>query len=84
MWGCRYLSSFSTMGGTLALALAAGLGAAALILLLVRRSRGTSSGKSVHRDRADSLEILRIRYARGEVGEGEYLRMKEMLKQSSK
>jgi len=84
MWGCSQLSNFSAMGGTLALALAAGLGVAALVLLVVRRSRGASSGKDVHRDRADSLEILRIRYARGEVDKAEYLRMKKMLKQSRK
>lgn len=30
-------------------------------------------------DRIDSLQILKIRYARGEISEGEFLKMKEML-----
>jgi len=80
MWGCSYLASFSGRGGALLSGLIVALGAAALILLVVRRSRGALVGRRVHRDRSDSMEILSIRYARGEVDKGEYLRMKKMLK----
>ncbi len=30
-------------------------------------------------DRMDSLQILKIRYARGEISEGEFLKMKDTL-----
>ncbi len=84
MWGCSYLSNFSGMPVTLTLSLMAGLGVAVLILLLIRRRRSTSAGRDVPRDRADSMEILSIRYARGEVGESEYRRMKKILNQPGK
>ena len=83
MWRCSHFSDFSATGATLVLALAAIL-AAVLVWLALRRGRRPSSAKDVHRDRADSLEILRIRYARGEVDKDTYFRMKEMLKRSGK
>ena len=83
MWRCSYLSYFSATGGILVLALA-GILAAVLVWLAVRRGRRPSSAEDVHRDRSDSLEILRIRYARGEVDKETYCRMKAMLKRSGK
>ena len=35
-----------------------------------------------NRDRLDSFEILKMRYARGEISHEDYLTMKETLKQS--
>ncbi|HYR02816.1 MAG TPA: SHOCT domain-containing protein [Syntrophobacteria bacterium] len=34
------------------------------------------------RDRADSLDILNLRFARGEISRDEYLKMRELLEQS--
>ena len=36
---------------------------------------------SQDRDRFDSLEILKVRYARGEISQEDYIRMKETLEQ---
>jgi len=40
---------------------------------------GRARGK---RDKADSLDILNLRFARGEIGREDYLKMRELLKQS--
>ncbi len=76
MWGCNYLSSEWIIGASLALA------AAVLIGLLLSRDRGGASRKASRHDQADSMEILRIRYARGEVDEETYCRMRDTLRQS--
>jgi uncharacterized membrane protein len=55
----------------------------ALIYLAIRLFRAlTSEPIKQDRDRFDSLEILKMRYARGEIGQEDYLTMKETLKQS--
>lgn len=86
MWGCSYFSNLSGIGrlspGALIVALLVVLTVVILVLLAVRRGRASAAGKSMHRDQNDSIQILSIRYARGEVDKDEYLRMKETLKRS--
>jgi uncharacterized membrane protein len=54
-----------------------------LIYLAIRLFRAlTSEPIKQDRDRFDSLEIIKMRYARGEIGQEDYLTMKETLKQS--
>jgi uncharacterized membrane protein len=55
----------------------------ALVYLAIKLFRAlTSEQIKQDRDRFDSLEILKMRYARGEIGHEDYLTMKETLKQS--
>jgi putative membrane protein len=83
MWNCgfgRFYPAMGGFGGGLiwvllgALILAGILYAAVKILNRIAANRsGTAS------DRIDSLQILKIRYARGEISEAEFLKMKELL-----
>ena len=55
----------------------------ALVYLAIKLFRAlTSEQKIQYRDSFDSFEILKVRYARGEIGHEDYLTMKETLKQS--
>lgn len=53
-----------------------------LAVKLIRAIRENQTGKE--RDRNDSLEILKRRFAKGEINEDEYIRMKSILLKSSK
>ncbi|RJX19724.1 MAG: hypothetical protein C4563_07410 [Desulfobulbus sp.] len=48
-------------------------------MVLVRLARPSIGRDHAHRDSNDSLEILRVRYARGEISAEEYQRMREIL-----
>lgn len=50
-----------------------------LIVLLVRSFGGASGGRSGPREQADALDILRERYARGEIDREEYEERKSVL-----
>jgi putative membrane protein len=55
----------------------------ALVYLTIKLFRGlTSEQTKQNRDSFDSFEILKIRYARGEISHEDYLTMKETLRQS--
>jgi putative membrane protein len=55
----------------------------ALVYLAIKLFRAlTSEQTEQDRDRFDSFEILKMRYARGEISHEDYLTMKETLKQS--
>jgi putative membrane protein len=55
----------------------------ALVYLGIKLFRALSSEKiKQNRDNLDSFEILKMRYARGEISHEDYLTMKETLKQS--
>jgi putative membrane protein len=55
----------------------------ALVYLAVKLFRAlTSEQIKQNRDNFDSFEILKMRYARGEISHEDYLTMKETLKQS--
>jgi putative membrane protein len=55
----------------------------AFVYLTIKLFRGlTSEQTKQNRDSFDSFEILKIRYARGEISHEDYLTMKETLRQS--
>ena len=55
----------------------------ALVYLGIKLFRALSSEKiKQNRDNLDSFEILKMRYARGEISHADYLTMKDTLKQS--
>ncbi len=80
MWECSHLSNAWVVGVGLAIVLPA----AVLIGLFLRRGRGDAARRVPRRDRADSMEILRIRYARGEIDEEAFFRMREALRPSNR
>jgi putative membrane protein len=55
----------------------------AFVYLAIKLFRALTSEKiKQNRDNFDSFEILKMRYARGEISHEEYLTMKETLRQS--
>lgn len=81
MWGCNFIGSgmghWGVGGGVL------GLGITLFIIVLVvfvllQLSKSTRKSNS-HADTMDSLKILKSRYAKGEITEQEYLRMRDVL-----
>jgi putative membrane protein len=90
MWGCDYipfLSGNSWNGGLFPGSIFYLLVWGMVILLFVygavRIFKAVISDKSVlNRDRIDSLAILKIRFAKGEISSEEYNKMKQILSQS--
>jgi putative membrane protein len=87
MWRYGHFPNFSWMGrffpGGIISMLIWALIILALVYLAIKLFRAlTSEQTEQNRDRFDSLEILKMRYARGEIGQEDYLTMKETLKQS--
>jgi putative membrane protein len=85
MWGCNYFpfsggwSGGYFPGGIFSL-LIWGLVIGLIVYLVVRLTRTPmhhANGSS--RDRTDSLSILKSRYARGEISEEEFIKMKQLL-----
>ncbi len=83
MWGCNYYNGagFGHLffgRGILGFSLTAIIiiAVAALIFRLIRSDR---SVKSEALDKNDSFEILKIRFAKGEINEQEFKKMKDML-----
>ncbi len=85
MWGCNYYNGagfgrwFSGEGGIM------GLFITALIIiitavLIIKSVRSQQSVNSKTIDKQDSLEILKIRFAKGEINDQEFKNMKEMLR----
>ena len=55
----------------------------ALVYLAIKLFRALNSEQTKqNRDNFDSFEILKMRYARGEISQEDYLTMKETLRQS--
>lgn len=50
------------------------------VYALIRIGRGIFARGGAHKDSSDSLEILRARFARGEISAEEYQRMREILR----
>lgn len=87
MWGCNFYSDMPFLRSLLPYGFFSLLIWVALIIAFVfvltrifRQSR--SSRESNIRDNEDSLEFLKIRYAKGEIGHDDYVRMKQILSQS--
>jgi len=54
----------------------------ALVVVLISKVLGKRSVKGSNHDQIDSLELLKIRFAKGEIDKDEFLRMKQILTQS--
>lgn len=78
MWNCDigYITSF---GGGVVGVIICGLIIVAILALLYRISRTNNSNASKNLDKKDSLEIIKARYAKGEINVQEYQRMKDVL-----
>lgn len=81
MWGCNFLSSgmghWGFGGGMI------GFGITLLIIVLVvfglLQLSKSGRKRDPHADTTDSLKILKSRYAKGEITEQEYLKMRDIL-----
>jgi uncharacterized membrane protein len=87
MWRYGHFSHYSWMGsffpGGIVSMLIWVLIILALVYLGIKLFRVLSSEKiKPNRDNLDSFEILKMRYARGEISHADYLTMKDTLKQS--
>jgi putative membrane protein len=87
MMGCDYLPFSSWMGsgfaGGIFSLLLWGLIILVLVFLAVKLFGLVKSNKSgPFRDKNDSLEILKMRYANGEINQDQYVKMKYVLLQS--
>lgn len=51
-----------------------------IIYAVIKLSQGSNKSKSNYRDGNDALDILRKRYANGEISEEEYNQKKKMLR----
>ena len=86
MWGCNFYSDIPFVRSLLPYGFFSLLLWVALIIALVfvltrifRQSRNPREG--IIRDSKDSLEFLKIRYAKGEIGHEDYIKMKQILSQ---
>jgi uncharacterized membrane protein len=87
MWGCNFYSDLPFVGSLFSYGFFSLLIWVAIILTLVfvlirifRQIRNSRGGNI--RDSKDSLEFLKIRYAKGEIGHEDYIKMKQILSQS--
>lgn len=76
MWHCNF--GFPFAHGPLGLLLYGVLGTVVLLMVL-QIGRALFSRGGTTRDASDSLEIIKARFARGEISEEEYQRMREIL-----
>jgi putative membrane protein len=89
MWGCNYLPFLGISGwaggffpGGILYLLVWGLILLLFVYAAVRVFKSVTADKSgSHRDRIDSLSILKIRYAKGEISSEEFNKMKQVLSQ---
>jgi putative membrane protein len=87
MMGCDYLPFSSWMGGGFAGGIFSllfwGLIILVLVILAIKLFGSIKSNKTGRfRDEIDSLEILKMRYANGEINQDQYVKMKDVLLQS--
>ena len=88
MWRYGHFPHFSWMGssfpGTIISMLIWIMIVLALVYLTTKVFRAlTSEQIGKNRDKTDSIDILKVRYARGEIDQEEYFRMKEVLENYS-
>ncbi len=84
MWGCNYYSDIPLIGPFLSHGLFSlilwGVFLFFIIFLIFKiLNRGGSQNKSIFNDKHDSLEILRMRYANGEINTEEFNKIKQAL-----
>jgi putative membrane protein len=80
MWDCGFPVSSPWTGGTTFWGLGTILLMAALLVIFLFVSR--RADKTSRADRDDSLGIIKVRLARGEINQEEYLEMKKVLEQA--
>lgn len=78
MWRCGFNSILPWGGGFLSLLIWAVI-ILALILVIVKIFQHLSVDRTYRNDRNDSMDILRVRFARGEITQEEYMKMKKIL-----
>lgn len=83
MWNCNVGFPFAHGGwllghGPFALLLHLML-VVVVVYVLIRIGQAIFTRGAVNKDSSDSLEILRVRFARGEISAEEYQRMREIL-----
>ncbi len=87
MWGCNYYSDIPFIrhlfpyGFFSLLIWVAIIMALVFVVTMIFRRTGNRRMSTV-RDNEDSLEFLKIRYAKGEIGREDYIKMKQTLSQS--
>jgi putative membrane protein len=89
MWGCDYIPFIGGGGwaggffpGGILYLLVWGLIILLFIYAAVRIFKAITSGKSCsHRDRIDSMAILKARFAKGDISSEEFYKMKQILSQ---
>lgn len=76
MWGCNWGPSFhfSFVGVLINI-----LMVVTIVYMVVLTIRSFFAKGSPNKDAVDSLEIIKAKFARGEISEEEYQRMKEIL-----
>ncbi|MBW1801718.1 MAG: SHOCT domain-containing protein [Deltaproteobacteria bacterium] len=83
MWGCDYFQNFSWMGGVpggIFSILLWGLIIFILVYMAIKLIGKLGDGKTNQtKDRYDSLGILKIRFAKGDISREEYSKMKSTL-----
>ena len=84
MWGCDYFPFSSWMGGGFAGGIFSlllwGLIIFIVVYLIIKLIGTLRDGKTIQRrDRSDSLAILKMRLAKGEISQEDYIKMKETL-----
>jgi putative membrane protein len=87
MMGCDYIPLSSWMGGGFAGGIFSllfwGLIILVLVFLAIKLFGSIKSNKTASfYDKNDSLAILKMRYAKGEIDQNEYVKMKSILLQS--
>ena len=85
MWGCNLNGNIPFLGyffshGLFSLLIWGVI--LALVVVLISKVLGKRSVKGSNHDQIDSLELLKIRFAKGEIDKDEFLRMKKILSQS--
>jgi putative membrane protein len=85
MWGCNFNGNMPFLGyffshGFFSLLLWGVI--LALVVVLISKILGKRSVKESNHDQIDSLELLKIRFAKGEIDKDDFQRMKQILTQS--
>ena len=85
MWGCDYLGSWGSgifpCGIFFMLAIILIIALAIYVAIRIFRTR-TPNTDACSQDRIDSLQILKARFAKGEITQEEFAKMKQVLSQS--
>lgn len=85
MWGCNLNGNIPFLGYFFSHGLFSPLiwgVILALVVVLISKVLGKRSVKGSNHDQIDSLELLKIRFAKGEIDKDEFLRMRQILSQS--